>query len=186
MNSRGSVVPSGYAPTSRCPSLPPTHTIEWGGDQPGRWHPRPLPQGAAMPSLSSARRSSPARSTPSHPKRTMGGSSERSMPPSSAYSRTAPPSPSSASPSSLARFTPSPPIILGEGASLAEHRAATILQCRKWRIWLRRWFDQQALLKQKRLRLQALCRGASTYASSVRGNHLTPSTPTESPPTRRF
>ncbi len=45
MNSRGSVVPSGYAPTSRCLSLPPTHTIKWGGDQQGPWHPCPLPQG---------------------------------------------------------------------------------------------------------------------------------------------
>ena len=77
------------------------------------------------------------------------------------------------------RFSPSPPIILGEGASLAEHRAATVLQCWKRRIWLRCWFDQQALLKQKRLRLQALCRGASTYASSVRGNRRPPPTPTE-------
>ena len=34
-------------------------------------------------------------------------------------------------------------------------------------------------MKQKRLRLQALCRGASTYASSVRGNRRPPPTPTE-------
>ena len=66
--------------------------------------------------------------------------------------------------------SPSPAIPRWGGASLAENRAATVLQCWKRRIWLRRWFDQQALLKQKRLRLQALCRGASTYASSVRGN----------------
>ena len=68
---------------------------------------------------------------------------------------------------------------MGEGASLAQHRAATVLQCWKRRIWLRRWFNQQALLKQKRLRLQALCRGASTYASSVRGNRRPPPAPTD-------
>ena len=58
------------------------------------------------------------------------------------------------------------------GASLAEHRAATVLQCWKRRIWL-------CLLKQKRLRLQSLCRGASTYASSVWGNRHSPPTPAE-------
>jgi hypothetical protein len=90
------------------------------------------------------------------------------------------PSPSLASPSSPARSPPSLPIIMGEGASLAQHRAATVLQCWKRRIWLRCWFDQQATLKQKRLRLQALCRGASSYASSVRGTCcLPPRTPTE-------
>ena len=75
--------------------------------------------------------------------------------------------------------SPSPAIPRWGGASLAEHRAATVLQCWKRRIWLRRWFDQQALLKQKRLRLQALCRGASTYASSVRGNRRPPPAPTD-------
>ena len=75
--------------------------------------------------------------------------------------------------------SPSPVIPRRGGASLAEHRAATVLQCWKRRIWLRRWFDQQALLKQKRLRLQALCRGASSYASSVRGNRRPPPAPTD-------
>jgi hypothetical protein len=65
------------------------------------------------------------------------------------------------------------------GASLAEHRAATILQCWKRRIWLCCWFDQQATLKQKRLRLQALCRGALAYASSVWGYRRPPPTPTK-------
>ena len=56
------------------------------------------------------------------------------------------------------------------------YQAATVLQCWKWRIWLRHWSDQQAMSKQKRLRLQTLCRGASTYASSVRGNRRPPPT----------
>jgi len=37
----------------------------------------------------------------------------------------------------------------------------------------------EALLKQKHLCLQTLCRGASTYASSVRGNLRPPPTPTK-------
>ena len=162
-----------YLPRNVRLSLPPT--LSNGGDLSrvdgtlARYH----KGGNAIAEL--ARPSPPARSTPSHPKRTMGGSSEGLMAPSSVSSRTATPSPSLASPSSPARSPPSPPIIMGEGASLAQHRTATVLQCWKWRIWLHRWFDQQATLKQKRLRLQALCRGASSYASSVRGTcHLSP------------
>jgi hypothetical protein len=70
-------------------------------------------------------------------------------------------------------------ILTGEGASLAEHRAATVLQCWERCIWLRRWFDQQALLKQKRIRLQTLCRGTSTYARLVQRNHPSPPTLTK-------
>ncbi len=172
-------MPSGYVFTSRCPSLPPTHTIEWGGGSAGLMAPSPATTGAAMPLPSLARPSPPVWSTPSHPKRTMGGSSEGSMAPSSASSRTATPLPSLASPSLPARSSPSPPIIMGKRASLAEHQAATVLQCWKRRIWLRCWFNQQALLKQKRLRPQALCHGASTYASLVRCNRRPPPTPTK-------
>jgi hypothetical protein len=117
--------------------------------------------------------------SPSHPNHRMGGRSAGSMAPLPDTTGAAMPLPSLARRSPPAQFSPSPPIILGEGASLAEHRAATVLQCWKRRIWLRRWFDQQARLKQKRLHLQALCRGASTYASSVRGNRCPPPTPTE-------
>ena len=53
--------------------------------------------------------------------------------------------------------SPFPAIPRRGGTSLAEHRAATVLQCWKRCFWLRHWFDQQALLKQKRLRLHALC-----------------------------
>jgi len=119
-------------------SVSPSHPhYRMGGISAGLMAPSPATTGAAMPSPSSARPSPPARSTPSHPKRTMGGSSEGSMAPSSAYSRTAMPSPSLASPSSPARSSPSLPIIMGEGASLAQHRAATVLQCWKRHIWLR-------------------------------------------------
>jgi hypothetical protein len=54
--------------------------------------------------------------------------------------------------------------------------AATTLQCWKRRIWLDCWFAQQALQHQKHLRLQLLCRGASAYAVSVRGDHQPPPT----------
>ena len=58
-------------------------------------------------------------------------------------------------------------------------RAATTIQCWKRRIWLSRWFAQQAQLRQKRHRLRLLCRGASAYARSVRGDRQPPPTPTE-------
>ena len=76
---------------------------------------------------------------------------------------------------------PSPPLFKRGGASLAEHRAATVLQCWKRRLWLRRWFDQQARSKERRLRLQALCRGASTYARLVGVNRRPPPIPTIKP-----
>ncbi len=56
--------------------------------------------------------------------------------------------------------------------------AATTLQCWKRRIWLDRWFDAQAQLRQKRLRIRMLCRGASAHAVSVRG-HCRGPTPTD-------
>jgi hypothetical protein len=62
--------------------------------------------------------------------------------------------------------------------------AATTLQCWKRHIWLDRWFAQQYLQRQKRLRLQSLCRGASAYAMSVRGDRRPPLTPTEKPSDR--
>jgi len=62
--------------------------------------------------------------------------------------------------------------------------AATTLQCWKWHIWLDRWFAQQYLQRQKRLCLQSLCRGATAYAMSVRGDRRPPPTPTEKPSDR--
>ena len=62
---------------------------------------------------------------------------------------------------------PSPPLPTQWGASLAEHRAATILQCWKWRIWLCRWFD--AMARHYRLfprsLVQRRVRSRSTFAS---------------------
>jgi hypothetical protein len=74
--------------------------------------------------------------------------------------------------------SPSPPILKGGGASLAQHQAATVLQCWKRRIWLCCWISQQAKLKQKHLCLKTLCRGASDYARLVRVNCRPPLTPT--------
>ena len=60
------------------------------------------------------------------------------------------------------------------------HRLATItLQCWKRRIWLNRWFALQAQQRQKRLRLRMLCRGASAYAVSVRGDRRPSPPPTD-------
>ena len=129
--------------------------------------------------------------SPSHPHHHKGGRPGPMAPTPAITPQVSSPSPSTARPPTPARLTqtaspqqkqssssPSPATLQRRGASLAEHRAATVLQCWKRRIWLRRWFNQQALLKQKRLRLQALCCGASTYASSVRGNRRPPPSPT--------
>jgi hypothetical protein len=129
--------------------------------------------------------------SPSHPQHHKGGS-QGPMAPSPAAHRVPRPSSSMAQTPTPARLTktapqqclqssshPSPPLPTRGGTSLAEHRAAIVLQCWKWCIWLCRWFDQQALLKQKCLHLQTLCRGASTYASLVRGNRHPPLTPTK-------
>ncbi len=59
--------------------------------------------------------------------------------------------------------------------------AATTLQCWKQHIWLNCWFAQQDIQRQKCLRLQLLCRGASVYAMSVRGDCRPPPTPTNKP-----
>ena len=108
----------------------------------------------------------------SHPPHHTGGSLGPMAPSPTALRVSRPPlsmaqTPTPASPATLTRG----------GASLAEHQAATVLQCWKRRIWLCRWFNQQTLLKQKRLHLQALCHGASTYVSSVWGNRRPPPTP---------
>ncbi len=87
--------------------------------------------------------------------------------------------------SSPAWSTPSPPTTTGRGATAAEHRAATTLQCWKRRIWLSRWFTQQAEQRQRRLRLCSLCRGTLAYAVSVQGNHRPPPTRPTKPLTQR-
>ena len=147
--SRRSVVPIGCVPTLRCPSLPPTHTFTKGGAW-VRWHPHPPLIGCPSPLSSMAQTITPARFMKTAPQQCLQSSSY-----------------------------PSPPLPTQGGTSLAEHQAATVLQCWKRHIWLRRWFNQQALLKQKRLRLQTLFRKASTYASLVRGNLCPPPAPTK-------
>jgi hypothetical protein len=57
--------------------------------------------------------------------------------------------------------------------------ATTTTKCWKRRIWLNCWFAQQALQRQKRLRLQLLCCGALAYAVSVWGDCRPPPTPTD-------
>ena len=182
-----------------------SHPLQHRGGSTGLMAPSPAitPQ-VLSPSLSMVRPSTPARLTKTAPQQRLQTSSPTSRPhhhrggtgpmaPTPAITpQVSSPSPSKARPPTPARSTqtaspqqkqssssPSPATLKRGGASLAEHRAATVLQCWKRRIWLRRWFNQQALLKQKRLRLQALCRGASTYASSVRGNRRPPPSPTD-------
>ncbi len=77
-------------------------------------------------------------------------------------------------PSQGSSSTLPPPTTTGGGATVAEHRAATTLFCRVQRTWLRCWFDQH-----RRKRLQTLCRGASAYAASVRGDRQPPPTLTD-------
>jgi hypothetical protein len=130
--------------------------------------------------------------SPSHPHHHMGGGMGMMAPSPTIPPQVSSPSPSKANPPTPAHLTkttsqllmqspssPSPEILKRGGASLAEHRAATVLQCWKRCIWLCRWFNQQATLKQKRLRLQALCRGALAYASLVWGYRRPPPTPTK-------
>jgi hypothetical protein len=129
-------------------------------------------------------------SSPSHPYHHMGGSPGLTAP-SPVIQQVSRPLPSKARPSTPACWmktafqhhllqslsSPSPLILNKGGASLAQHQA-TVLQCWKRSIWLCPWFNQQALLKQKRLHLQTLCRGASIYARLVRVNLRSPLTPT--------
>jgi hypothetical protein len=64
------------------------------------------------------------------------------------------------------------------GWQTRQRLTATTTQCWKQRIWIDCWFAQQALQRQKRLRLQLLCCGTSAYAMSVRGDCRPPPTPT--------
>ncbi len=129
---------------------PPSQPLHCRGGSMGLMAPSPLKHQVKRPSTGMARPPPPARLT-----KTMSPQRTLSLP------------------------SPSHPSLNRGGAVLAEHRAATVLQCWKWRIWLRRWFDQLATFKQKRLRLQALCRGTSAYASLVWGCRCPPPTPTK-------
>ncbi len=57
---------------------------------------------------------------------------------------------------------------------------ATTIQCWKWRIWLDRWFAQQA---KKHLCLCLLCHGALAYTMLIGGSRHSPPTPTDTPST---
>jgi hypothetical protein len=153
------------------PTAAPSHPHQTlGGSSTGLMVPPPATTEAATPSPSLARPSTPAWSYPSYTHQTMGGIPEGSMAPSSATTEAATPSPSLACSSLPAWSTPSPPTTTGGGATAAEHRATMTLQCWKRRIWLSRWFAQQAEQRQRCLRLCSLCHGASAYAVSVWGN----------------
>ena len=146
--------------------------------------PSPATTEAAKPSPSSAHPFLPTRSSPTHPLPTMGGRAASAA--SRAMSRGL--QHLAFAMSTDPGFTDKNPWVMEAVNAVARELqcwyqrhsicrylarqtrrrlAATTLQCWKRRIWLRRWFNQQATLKQKRLRLLALCRGASAYASSV-------------------
>jgi hypothetical protein len=162
----------------------------------GSMAPSPATTEVATPSPSSARPFLPTRSSPTHPLPTMGGSAalaayralERS------HQRLA------STMSKHPGFADATPWVMEEINAVARELkcryrrhsirwylarqtrrrlAATTIQCWKRRIWLDHWFAQQALQRQKRLRLQLLCRGASAYAVSVRGDRRPPPTPTD-------
>jgi hypothetical protein len=177
------------------PSYSPHSSVSFksmGGEYtPMAWPTPPSDETNQSSRLTSSARSTRQLAHPSQPLHCMGGSLGP-MAPSPLNHQVKCPSTGMARPPLPARLTkttspqrtlplssPSQPSLNRGGASLAEHQAATVLQCWKRRIWLRRWFDQQATLKQKRLRLQALCRGASAYASLVWGYHCPPPTPTK-------
>ena len=66
------------------------------------------------------------------------------------------------------------------------HLAAITIQCWKRRIWLNRRFAAQAQLRQKRLGLRILCRGASAHAVLVRGHRTCPTPKPTNPLTQRL
>jgi hypothetical protein len=164
----------------------------------GSMAPSPATTEAAKPSPSSAHPFLPTRSSPTHPLPTMGGSAAsaagRAMPRS--HQRLA------FTVSTLPGFADKSPWVMKAVNAVAhelqcwyrQHSirrylarqtrrrlAATTLQCWKRRIWLDCWFAQQYLQRQKCLRLQLLCCGASAYAMSVWGDRRAPPTPTDKP-----
>ena len=172
-----------------CPPNPP-------GCSDGSMAPSLATTGAAKPSPSSAHPSLPTQSSPTHPLPTMGGSAalaaRRALSRSCqrlAFSMSTHPGFADKNPwvmeavNAVARelqFWYRRHSIRRYLARQTRRRlAATTLQCWKRRIWLDRWFAQQYLQRQKRLRLQSLCRSASAYAMSVWGDCQPPYTLTK-------
>ena len=178
----GLMAPSPMSFGASTPSYSPHSSVSFrsmGGEYtPTAWTTPPSDEATRHSRLTSSAVPTRQLVPPSQPHHCREGS-RGPMAPSPATTEAAKPSPSLAHPFLPTRSSPSSAIPRRGGASLAEDRAATVLQCWKRRIWLCCWFDQQDLLKQKRLRLQALCRGALTYASSVRGNRRPPPAPTD-------
>jgi hypothetical protein len=162
----------------------------------GSMAPLPATIEAATPSPSSARPFLPTRSSPTHPLPTMGGS------PALAACRALERSHQclASTISKHTGFADANPWVMEEMNAVAhelqcwyqrhsfcwylawqtrQRLAATTIQCWKQRIWLDRWFAQQALQHQKRLCLQLLCCGASAYAVLVWGDRQPPPTPTD-------
>ena len=199
---QGSTTPS--AAPAASPSRHLVSFASMGGGSPhtrphdrsyGSMAPSPATTAATKPSPSSAPPSLPTRSSPTHPLPTMGGSAasaaRRAL--SRGMQRLA------FAMSTRPKFADKPWVMEAVNAVARELQfwyrrhsirrylarqtrrrlAATTLQCWKRRIWLSRWFAQQAQLRQKRHRLRLLCRGASAYARSVRGDRQPPPTPTE-------
>ena len=191
----GLMAPSPMSFGASTPSYSPHSSVSFrsmGGEYtPTAWHTLPSDEVTQSRRLTSSAVSTRQLDPPSQPLHCMGGSMGLMAPsprnhqvkrPSTGMARPPPPArlTKTTSPQrTLSSSSPSHPSLNRGGASLAKHRAATILQCWKRRIWLCCWFDQQATLKQKRLRLQALCRGTSAYASSVWGCRRPPPTLTE-------
>ncbi len=200
---QGSMMPSAApAAYSSCHLMP---FASMGGGSPhtrphnrlyGSMAPSPATTEAAMPLPSLAHPFLPSRSSPTHPLPTMGGSAALAACHALECSHQRLASTMSKHPG----FADANPWVMEEINAVArellcwyqrhsirwylawqtrQRLTATTIQCWKRRIWLNRWFAQQALHHQKRLRLQLLCCGASAYTVSVWGDCRPPPTPTD-------
>jgi hypothetical protein len=188
-------------PSLAHPSMPaqsyPSHSHQtMGGIPEGLMAPSTATTEAATPSLSLARPFLLTQSSPTHPLPTMGGSaalaachalecSQQRL----AFTMSKCPGFADANPWVMVNINSvtlelqcwyQPHSICQYLArQTQQHLATTTIQCWKQRICLNCWFAQQALQRQKCLRLQLLCRSASAYAVSVRGDCRPPSTLTD-------
>jgi hypothetical protein len=183
-------------PSTSARSYPSHPHQTMGGIPEGSMAPSPATTEAATPSPSSAHPFLPTWSSPIHPLPTMGGSADSAACRALERSHQHLASTMSKHPG----FADAYPWVMEALNAVAlelqcwyrrhsirqylarqtrQCLAATTIQCWKRRIWLDLWFAQQALQRQKRLRLQLLCCGASAYAVSVRGDRRPPPTPTD-------
>ncbi len=183
-----------YGPTA-APPMPSAQASPPDCLAKGLMAPSPATTEAAMPLLSSAHPFLLTRSSPTHPLPTMGGSAALAASRALLCSQQC----MAFTMSTCPGFADANPWVIEEINAVAHelqcwyqrhsicwylawqtrwHLATTTIQCWKRHICLDRWFAQQALQRQKRLRLQLLCRGTLAYAVLVWGDCRPPPTPT--------